>query len=129
MMSMPVQTPRASRWERFRPELRLHCYRMLGSVHDADDLVQETLIAAWQGREPENPRAWLYKIATNRCLNAIRNAKRRPPMAPQPPFEAPEPSASNDITWLEPNRHETIGLAFIAALQRLPPRQTAAVVL
>ena len=132
MMSMSVETPdvrSAERFETYREELHLHCYRMLGSVHDADDLVQETLTAAWQAREPENPRAWLYKIATNRCLNAIRDAKRRPPLAPQPPFEAPEPSADNDVTWLEPNRQETIGLAFIAALQRLPPRQTAAVVL
>jgi RNA polymerase sigma-70 factor (ECF subfamily) len=76
---MSVETPGAMEWERFRPELHLHCYRMLGSVHDADDLVQETLLAAWRADAPENPRAWLYKIATNLCLNAIRDAKRRPP--------------------------------------------------
>ena len=130
MMSMPVETPGARGLERFRQELHLHCYRMLGSVHDADDLVQETLIAAWRAPEPEHPRAWLYKIATNRCLNAIRDAKRRPPLAPDPPFDgARAERAGSDVTWLEPNREETIGLAFIAALQRLPPRQTAAVVL
>jgi RNA polymerase sigma-70 factor (ECF subfamily) len=126
---MSVETPDAREWERLRPELQLHCYRMLGSVHDAEDLVQETLLAAWRAEPPENPRAWLYKIATNRCLNAIRDAKRRPPLAPEPPFAAPEPSALNDVTWLEPGREETISLAFIAAFQRLPPRQTAAVVL
>ena len=100
---------------------------MLGSVTDAEDVLQETLVAAWRSGIAD--RAWLYKIATNRCLNAIRDAKRRPPLAPESPFEAPEPTASSDVTWLEPNRHETIRLAFIAALQRLPPRQTAAVVL
>src|SRR3954471_12328356 len=108
MVSMWVETPVASGLERFRRELHLHCYRMLGSVHDADDLVQETLIAAWRAPQPANPRAWLYKVATNRRLNSIRDAKRRPPVAPEPPFEVPEPSAWNDITWLEPNRHETL---------------------
>jgi RNA polymerase sigma factor (sigma-70 family) len=126
MMSMPFQTPGAVEPERWR-ELQLHCYRMLGSVTDAEDVLQETLVAAWRSGIAD--RAWLYKIATNRCLNAIRDAKRRPPLAPAPPFDAPEPTALNDITWLEPNRSETIRLAFIAALQRLPPRQTAAIVL
>jgi len=100
---------------------------MLGSVTDAEDVLQETLVAAWRSGIAD--RAWLYKIATNRCLNAIRDAKRRPPLAPSPPFEAPEPTAWHDVTWLEPNRSETIRLAFITALQRLPPRQTAAVLL
>src|SRR3954447_9405479 len=129
MMSMSLETPSAPELERFRPELHLHCYRMLGSVHDADDLVQETLLAAWRAEPPDNPRAWLYTIATNRCLNAIRDAKRRPPVAPEPPFEVPEPTAHDDVTWLEPNAHESIALAFVPALQRPPPRQTAAVVL
>src|SRR3954463_5539041 len=126
MMSMPFQTPGAVEPERWR-ELQLHCYRMLGSVTDAEDVLQETLVAAWGSGIAD--RAWLYKVATNRCLNAIRDAKRRPPLAPPPPFEAPEPTAWHDVTWLEPDRNETIRLAFIAALQRLPPRQTAAVVL
>src|SRR6478735_8244950 len=127
MMSMPVQTPDFSEAERYRRELHLHCYRMLGSVTDAEDVLQETLVAAWRSGIAD--RAWLYKIATNRCLNAIRDAKRRPPLAPESPFDVPEPTAWNDVTWLEPCREETIRLAFIAALQRLPPRQTAAVVL
>jgi RNA polymerase sigma-70 factor (ECF subfamily) len=137
----------------YRRELHLHCYRMLGSVTDAEDLLQETMTAAWQGLEGfagrSSLRAWLYRIATNRCLNAIRDGKRRPPPAPVPPFEPPEPSRRGDVTWLQPypdawldqpaeeargpaQRHEareTVELAFIAALQRLPPRQTAVVVL
>src|SRR3954447_8363737 len=127
MMSMSVETPGTSEAERYRRELHRHCYRMLGSVTDAEDVLQETLVAAWRSGIAD--RAWLYKIATNRCLNAIRDAKRRPPPAPAPPFEAPEPTTLNDVTWLKPNRSETIRLAFITALQRLPPRQTAAVVL
>src|SRR3954454_3658249 len=120
MMSMSVETPDFSEAERYRRELHRHCYRMLGSVTDAEDVLQETLLAAWRSGIAD--RAWLYKIATNRCLNAIRDAKRRPPPPPAPPFAAPEPSTAGDVTWLEPNRHETIRLAFIAALQRLPPR-------
>ncbi|MGH9106704.1 MAG: RNA polymerase subunit sigma-70 [Acidimicrobiales bacterium] len=139
--------------ETYRRELHVHCYRMLGSVTDADDLLQETMTAAWRGLESfagrSSLRAWLYRIATNRCLNAIRDAKRRPPPAPVPPFEPPEPSRRGELTWLQPypdawldqlperpagpgeryQTRETVELAFIAALQRLPPRQTAAVVL
>jgi RNA polymerase sigma-70 factor (ECF subfamily) len=126
-------------------ELHLHCYRMLGSLTDADDLLQETLIAAWRGLDGfagrSSVRTWLYRVATNRCLNAIRDAKRRPPAQPVPPFTPPEPSRHGEVTWLQPYPdallnpaalHETranVELAFIAALQRLPPRQTAAVVL
>lgn len=137
----------------YRRELRLHCYRMLGSVTDADDLLQETLVAAWRGLDSfagrSSLRAWLYAIATNRCLNAIRDAKRRPLPAPVPPFTPPEPSRRGEVTWLQPYpdawlggpadgapgpadrfaARETVRLAFIAALQRLPPRQTAAVIL
>jgi RNA polymerase sigma-70 factor (ECF subfamily) len=126
---------------------------MLGSLTDADDLLQETLIAAWRGLDGfagrSSLRAWLYRIATNRCLNAIRDAKRRPPPEPVPPFTPPDPSRRGDVTWLEPYpdawldhledaapgpaaRHEAraaVELAFITALQRLPPRQTAVVVL
>src|ERR671937_490959 len=68
--------------ERFRAELQLHCYRILGSVQDAEDIVQETLVAAWRGHERFEGRAsvrtWLYRIATNRCLNALRDRRRRP---------------------------------------------------
>lgn len=134
-------------------ELHLHCYRMLGSLSDADDLLQETLIAAWRGLDGfagrSSLRTWLYRIATNRCLNAIRDAKRRPPAEPVPPFVPPEPSRAGDVTWLQPYpdawleqladiapgtaaRYEAradVELAFVAALQRLPPRQTAAVIL
>ncbi|HXP53551.1 MAG TPA: RNA polymerase subunit sigma-70 [Streptosporangiaceae bacterium] len=131
-----------------RRELHRHCYRMLGSVTDADDLVQETMIAAWRGWADfagrSSARAWLYRIATHRCLNAIRDGKRRPGPAPAPPFTPPEPSRWNEVTWLQPypdawlgepgpaeryEARESIELAFIAALQRIPARQTAAVVL
>ena len=126
-------------------ELHVHCYRMLGSLTDADDLLQETLVAAWRGLDGfagrSSLRAWLYRIATNRCLNAIRDARRRPPVEPVPPTPPPEPTRRGDVTWLEPYPDATPGpaavhesragveLAFVAALQRLPPRQTAAVVL
>ncbi|GAB3819668.1 sigma-70 family RNA polymerase sigma factor [Kribbella italica] len=124
-------------------ELHLHCYRMLGSVTDADDLLQEILLAAWTGLDGfagrSSLRTWLYRIATNRCLNAIRDGKRRPPTEPLPPFDPPEPTRRGDITWLQPYpdtwledhavRRETIELAFVTALQRVPPRQTATLVL
>jgi RNA polymerase sigma-70 factor (TIGR02960 family) len=126
-------------------ELHVHCYRMLGSLDDADDLLQETLIAAWRGlgdfRGSASLRTWLYRIATNRCLNAIRGASRRPPAAPVPPFDAPEPTGRYEVGWLQPYPDEMldpsvreemrsgIELAFVAMLQLLPPRQTAAVVL
>ena len=125
---------------------------MLGSTTDADDAVQETLLAAWRGwpqfEGRAAPRTWLYRIATNRCLNAIRDGRRRPPVAPTPPFDPPPPTAFGDVTWLQPYpqplidamaglgdpmsatvRREHVELAFIVALQRLPPRQAAAVVL
>lgn len=134
----------------YRRELHVHCYRMLGSVADADDLLQETLTAAWRGlpglADPSKLRPWLYRIATNRCLNAIRAAqRRRPSPEPVPPFAAPEPSRRDNVTWLQPypdaaldessgpeasvERRETVELAFVAALQRLPPRQAAVLLL
>lgn len=92
--------------EPYRRELRVHCYRMLGSVADADDLLQETMTAAWCGLDGfagrSSLRAWLYRIATRRCLNAIRDAKRRPPPAPAPPFDSPDPARRGDVTWLQP---------------------------
>ncbi len=134
-------------------ELHVHCYRMLGSLVDADDLLQETLIAAWRGlagfEGRSSLRAWLYRVATNRCLNAVRDARRRPPTQPVAPFVPPEPSRRGETTWLQPYPDAWLGdlgdvapgpaaiyetragveLAFLAALQRLPPRQTAAVIL
>lgn len=133
----------------YRAELHLHCYRMLGSLADADDVLQDTMIAAWRaiggfcGRS--SLRTWLYRIATNRCLNAIRDAKRRPPPVPVPPFNPPRPSGAFEATWLQPypdawvqqpadpqarlEASDTIRLAFVAALQRLAPRQGAALLL
>jgi RNA polymerase sigma-70 factor (TIGR02960 family) len=127
----------------YRPELELHCYRMLGSTTDAHDVLQEILLAAWRGlpdfEQRSSLRTWLYKIATNRCLNAIRDSKRRPPPEPLPPFDPPEPTRRGDVTWLQPYpdeslegllvKREHIELAFITALQRMPPRQAAALIL
>src|SRR4051794_22179850 len=136
----------------YRRELQLHCYRIVGSVQDAEDLLQETLLAAWRGLEGfegrSTVRAWLYRIATNRCLNALRDRGRRPQEVP-PMVEPPEPSRRTEPVWLEPypdvlleavadsspgpeTRYETreaIALAFVAALQHLPPRQRAVLVL
>ena len=127
---------------------------MLGSLVDAEDLLQETLVAAWRGLDGfagrSSLRTWLYRIATNRCLNAIRDAKRRQPAEPVPPFDPPGavPARRGDLAaartptaWLEQvadhrrgpaaryEVREAVELAFIAALQRLPPRQTAALIL
>jgi RNA polymerase sigma-70 factor (TIGR02960 family) len=137
----------------YRRELHVHCYRILGSVQDAEDMVQETLLAAWRGlaqyEERNSLRAWLYRIATNRCLNAVRDSRRRPRDAPGLPFELPEPTRRGEPLWLEPYpdalleglaetapgpeaRYETkeaVTLAFVAALQHLPPRQRAVLVL
>ena len=140
--------------EPYRRELHVHCYRMLGSFQDAEDALQETLLAAWQGFDGYEGRAslrtWLYRIATNRCLNARRAASRRP--AKQwdvPGVQPPEPTRLGDIVWLEPfpdsllegamdvslgpearyEQTEAISLAFVTALQALPPRQLAVLVL
>ena len=137
----------------YRRELQVHCYRMLGSLTDAEDLLQETLLAAWRGladfQERASVRTWLYRIATNRCLNALRGAGRRIPTEPVPPFQPPEPSRRGEITWLQPypdalleaiadpapgpearyQATEAVELAFVAGLQRMPPRQAAALVL
>ena len=134
----------------YRRELRRHCYRMLGSLFDADDVLQETLTAAWAGlggfEERASMRTWLYRIATNRCLNAVRDQRRRVRTEPVPPFAVPEPSRRSELTWLQPwpdepaaasnerpdaryDSQETIELAFVVALQRLPPRQAAALIL
>jgi RNA polymerase sigma-70 factor (ECF subfamily) len=136
----------------YRSELQFHCYRILGSVQDAEDLLQETLLAGWRGlgrfQRRASLRAWLYRIATNRCLNALRDRGRRP-KEPPAMVELPEPTRRTEPTWLEPypgvlleavadtepgpearyQTRETIGLAFVAALQHLPPRQRAALLL
>ena len=138
----------------YQRELQAHCYRILGSVQDAEDVVQETLLAAWRGlagfEELSSVRAWLYRIATNRCLNALRDVGRRqPPPPPQRVSGPPEPIGRGEPAWLEPypdvllegiadsspgpearyETRETIELAFITALQQLPPRQRAVLLL
>jgi RNA polymerase sigma-70 factor (TIGR02960 family) len=125
-------------------ELHLHCYRMLGSLTDADDVLQEVLVAAWRGLGGFEGRAslrtWLYRIATNRCLNELRSRSRRP-LDPVPPFDPPEPTRRGDVPWLQPypdadlepavryQTKETVELAFVEALQRLPRRQVAVLLL
>ena len=138
--------------EPHRRELQLHCYRILGSTQDAEDLTQETLLAAWRGLDGfegrSSVRAWLYRIATNRSLNALRARSRRPREVPAMDGP-PEPTRRIERTWVEPypdvlleglgdtapgpagryEARESIELAFIVALQHLPPRQRAALVL
>jgi RNA polymerase sigma-70 factor, ECF subfamily len=137
----------------FRAELLAHCYRMLGSVHDAEDQVQETMVRAWrtygdfEGRA--SLRTWLYKIATNSCLRALENRSRRPlPSGLGAPRASPEelPAAGHEVPWLEPIpdalvqgdrvdpaaivvSRESLRLALIAALQYLPARQRAVLIL
>jgi RNA polymerase sigma-70 factor, ECF subfamily len=117
-----------------RRRLHVHCYRMLGSVHDADDALQETMLRAWRGIGRFEPRAelssWLYRIATNVCLRMIEQRGRRDSASIdaylQPyPDGLLEPVTPED----EVERRETIGLAFVTAVQLLPPRQRAALVL
>jgi RNA polymerase sigma-70 factor (TIGR02960 family) len=140
--------------EPHRRELQVHCYRMLGSLQDAEDALQDTLLAAWQGlggfEGHASLRTWLYRIATNRCLNARRSASRRPAKEwDNPEVEPPEPTRLGEVVWLEPypdallegamdvplgpearyEQTEAISLAFVTALQLLPPRQLAVLVL
>ena len=143
--------------ERHRRELHVHCYRMLGSFHDAEDLVQETLLRAWRGLHGFDGRAstryWLYRIATNACLNALAaraSAGRVLPETQGPPSEhMPDREPASEIAWLEPypdsalegiadegsgpdvryEMREAVQLAFIAAIQLLPPRQRATLLL
>jgi RNA polymerase sigma-70 factor (ECF subfamily) len=138
----------------FRPELLAHCYRMLGSVHDAEDQVQETLVRAWrsygefEGRS--SLRTWLYRIATNACLRALENRERRPLPSglggPEDSLDARPVDARSDISWLQPipdalvaagsgdpaaavTARSSMRLALVAALQYLPPRQRAVLLL
>ena len=138
----------------YRRELQVHCYRFFGSVQDAEDALQDTLLSAWQGLAGFEGRAsvrtWLYRVATSRCLDALRSARRRPPVsAPPAGLEPPEPTRLGEVLWLEPYPNallegladsapgpearyealESISLAFITALQLLPPRQRAALIL
>src|SRR5213080_3014716 len=140
--------------EPHRRELLVHCYRMLGSFQDAEDVLQDTLLAAWQGfggfEGRASLRTWLYRIATNRCLNARRSASRRPAKEWNVPnVEPPEPTRLGEVVWLEPypdslleggtdvplgpeahyEQIESISLAFVTALQVLPPRQLAVLIL
>jgi len=138
----------------YRRELQVHCYRILGSAADAEDQLQETLLAAWQGlggfAGRASVRSWLYRIATNRCLNALRSARPHRPAGALPPGAGrPEPTRASPVIWLEPcpgtlldgladtapgpearyEAKEAISLAFVTALQLLPPRQRAVLVL
>jgi len=141
----------------YRRELQVYCYRFLGSVTDAEDALQDTLLSAWQGLPGFEGRAsirtWLYRVATSRCLDALRSSRRRPPVSPAAAdmtgLEPPEPTRLGELLWLEPypdallegvadaapgpearyESMEAISLAFVTALQLLPPRQRAAVIL
>jgi RNA polymerase sigma-70 factor (TIGR02960 family) len=146
----------------YQRELHVHCYRMLGSVQDAEDALQDTLLSAWQGLAGFEGRAslrtWLYRVATSRCLDAMRSARRRPRGATgstpgddpgMADLVPPEPTRLGEVLWLEPypddllaeladatpgpearyESAESISLAFITAIQLLPPRQRAALVL
>jgi RNA polymerase sigma-70 factor (TIGR02960 family) len=137
----------------YQRELHMHCYRILGSVADAEDAMQETLVTAWrslggfEGRA--SVRTWMYRIATSRCLNILRAASRRPAMSLILDFELPAPSRLGEVTWLAPypdlfleepadalagpearyEAREAMSLAFVTALQLLPPRQRAVLIL
>jgi RNA polymerase sigma-70 factor (ECF subfamily) len=137
----------------YQRELQVHCYRMLGSVQDAEDALQEAMLAAWQGLAGFEARAsvrtWLYRVVTSRCLNARRSiARRQGPSAPPGP-EPPEPTRLGEVTWVQPcpdellggladaapgpearyEAREAISLAFVTAIQRLSPRQRAVLIL
>ena len=135
----------------YQRELQVHVYRIVGSTQDAEDLLQETLLAAWRGleqfQELASVRAWLYRIATNRSLDALRASRRR--LEEERMTQLPEPTRWSEPLWLEPYpdvlldgipdealgpeaRYETkeaIALAFIVGLQHLPPQQRAVLVL
>ena len=137
----------ASLVERYRRELHVHCYRMTASFEDAEDLVQETFLRAWRNRASfegrSTFRSWLYRIATNACLDAVAQGARRAPSDPGAALPAPA-----DLPWLQPYpdllldgaapsegepaaaavSKETIELAFLAAIQHLPPRQRAVLI-
>jgi RNA polymerase sigma-70 factor (TIGR02960 family) len=138
----------------YRRELQVHCYRILGSLQDAEDALQDTLLAAWRGLSGFEERAsigtWLYRVATSRCLNALRSGSRRPRVGWRVPDVEPlEPTRRGEVVWLEPypdlllegvpdhapgpearfESSEAISLAFVTALQLLPARQRAVLIL
>jgi RNA polymerase sigma-70 factor (ECF subfamily) len=138
--------------ERYRRELLVHCYRMVGSLQDAEDLVQETFLRAWRARSGfegrSSLRAWLYRIATNVCLDAIKRSQRRVRVVDAPSM-SDRPPSFDEVPWLQPFpdhlledavaggaepesavvAKETIELAFLAAIQHLPPRPRAVLIL
>jgi RNA polymerase sigma-70 factor (ECF subfamily) len=157
-LTLPREEPAfAALFERHRRELQLHCYRMLGSFEDSEDLVQETFLRAWRGRAtfrpaaPSSFRAWLYRIATNACLDVLRRRPRRvlPPEVAAAADPTVAPSPPSDLPWLQPYpdrlvepiaaaedepgavvvARETLELAFVVAIQHLPPRQRAVLLL
>ncbi|UYM04628.1 sigma-70 family RNA polymerase sigma factor [Solicola gregarius] len=139
--------------QKHRGELQAHCYRMLGSLQDAEDALQETLLAAWLGLDGfegrSSIRTWLYRIATNRCLNVLRSSARRPVASAALPVPAPKPTSMGEVPWLQPypdvllegladptpgpearyESREAISLAFVTAVQLLPPNQRAVLLL
>src|SRR5437763_11384425 len=142
--SLTVKPAAEQELEQHRSELTAYCYRMLGSPFEAEDAVQETLVRAWRGLERFEGRAalrsWLYRIATNVCLDMLNAGQRR--ARPMDLGPAQEPIIENlntlpEVTWIEPMpdpadaavERETIRLAFVAALQHLPPRQRAVLIL
>ena len=139
----------AEQAEKYRHELRVHCYRMLGSFDDAEDMVQETFLRAWRKRDDfegrSSFRAWLYRIATNACIDDVRRPQRVLPNQLEPAsWPTGEAIARDDLPWLQPYpdvlldraeepdaevvRRETIELAFLLAIQHLPARQRAVLI-
>jgi RNA polymerase sigma-70 factor (TIGR02960 family) len=132
-----------------RHELLVHCYRILGSLQDAEEVLQETLLSAWQGLPSfegrSSLRTWLYRIATNQCLDQLRAARRRPEVITPLRVEPPAPSSHSEVTWLQPfpddlidssptpeqqvELREATSLAFVRALQLLPPQQRVVLLL
>src|SRR2546430_10352282 len=139
--------------EPYRAELQLHCYRMLGSLQDAEDALQDALLSAWVGvggfEGRSSVRTWLYRIVTNRCLNMLRTSVRRPVAVAPLSVPPPEPYRLGEALWLQPypallleglpdqapgpearyESREAISLAFVTAVQLLPPNQRAVLLL